>query len=107
MSPQAVQKWEQGTSQPSVNNLINIAKYFNVSVDSLLLDSNGRIIEEMREKNALFPDFSGMHTAGVAVCSEYHTTVGILGIDLHPLPGGEVVTACETPTGADLQEVNP
>ena len=41
------------------------------------------------------------------VLADYHTTVGILGIDLHPLPGGEVVTTGKTPAGTDLQEVDP
>ena len=61
VSPQAVQKWEQGSSNPSIANLITIAKHFNVSVDSLLLDRSSRVLEEMRKAKAFFPDFAGMH----------------------------------------------
>ena len=61
VSPQAVQKWEQGTSHPSIPNLIAIGKHFNVSIDSLLLESSGRIVEEMRAAKKVFPDFEGIH----------------------------------------------
>lgn len=61
VSPQAVQKWEQGASHPSIPNLIAIGKHFNVSIDSLLLESSGRIVEEMRAAKKVFPDFEGIH----------------------------------------------
>ena len=48
----------------------------------------------------------GDTAARVAVLAEDDTTVGILCIYLHPLPGCEVVTTGETPAGTNLQEVD-
>lgn len=61
ISHQAVQKWENDITQPTLSNIIAIAKHFNVSVDALLLNSDGRIIEEMRSAKDIFPSFDGMH----------------------------------------------
>lgn len=36
ISRQAVSRWEQGTSEPSAENLVNIGKVFDVSVDALV-----------------------------------------------------------------------
>ena len=67
----------------------------------------------------LVPVYVGIHgrvvlvdgdtVAGVvaSTCAEHDTAVGILGVDLHPLPGGAVVTTRQTPAGAELQEVDP
>ncbi len=43
---QAVQKWEQGTSQPGIDNLIKIARFFNMSLDSLVLGLDDRFAYE-------------------------------------------------------------
>lgn len=32
----AIAKWEAGTRDPSIDNLINLAKLFNVTIDSLV-----------------------------------------------------------------------
>lgn len=61
VSTQAVQKWESGQSYPSIPNLIAIAKRFHVPVDTLLLESDGRIIEEMQRSKEIFPDFTYIH----------------------------------------------
>ncbi len=53
VSRQAVSKWETGESMPDIDNIVKIAKYFNVTLDYLLLDSNVRTLEEnenMREQ---------------------------------------------------------
>lgn len=36
ISTKALKNWEQNLSDPSVENLINLARYFNVSVDHLI-----------------------------------------------------------------------
>ena len=36
ISRQAVSRWEQGMSEPSTENLVNIGKLFDVSVDALV-----------------------------------------------------------------------
>ena len=61
VSTQAVQKWESGLSYPTITNLIAIAKRFHVSVDTLLLESDGRSIEEMQKSKEIFPDFICIH----------------------------------------------
>lgn len=47
VSRQAVQKWEVGTSQPDLSNVILLSGVFNVSTDYLLKDSN----EEVKNNN--------------------------------------------------------
>lgn len=47
---QAISKWESGAGSPDINNLKNIAAYFNVSVDYLI---NGR--EEKNEEQEIVP----------------------------------------------------
>ena len=39
ISRQAVSKWERGTAEPSIENLISIGKLFDVSVDDLVKDN--------------------------------------------------------------------
>ena len=39
ISRQAVSKWERGTAEPSIENLISIGKLFDVSVDDLVNDN--------------------------------------------------------------------
>ena len=47
---QAVQKWESGNAQPDLDNIIKIAKLFNTSVDSIVLNDDKRISEILYEK---------------------------------------------------------
>lgn len=39
ISRQAVSRWEQGTSEPSTENLVSIGKLFDVSIDDLVNES--------------------------------------------------------------------
>ena len=61
VSRQSVQKWENGASMPEIDKIIAIAKRFNLSVDSLLLDSNARVMEELKYDKLVQPDFDKMH----------------------------------------------
>lgn len=36
-TPQAIYKWQQGTALPTIDNLIVLAKVFNVKVDDILM----------------------------------------------------------------------
>lgn len=36
VSKQSIYKWEKGICYPDINNLINIANYFNINIDSLI-----------------------------------------------------------------------
>ena len=40
VSRQAVQKWENGSSVPDIDRLIDIARFFNVSLDTLLREED-------------------------------------------------------------------
>ena len=61
VSQQAVQKWESGMSVPDVERIIKIAKYFDVSLDSLLMGNDNRIVEEMNKKDILKPEYQNIH----------------------------------------------
>ena len=50
---QAVQKWEAGNSQPSMDNVIAISQFFHVSLDELLLGSSPSM--ETPDNRAGFP----------------------------------------------------
>lgn len=61
VSRQAVQKWESGMTAPDINNIIIIAKKFGVSADALLLDSDSRIVEELKFEKEISPNYESMH----------------------------------------------
>ncbi len=61
ISRQSVQKWESGASVPKLDMLVRIGKHFGVSLDTLILDSNGRFIEEMNTNRQLRPNYEKMH----------------------------------------------
>ena len=46
VSQQSVQKWESDASVPELEKIIKIAKYFGVSLDSLVLGNDLRVVEE-------------------------------------------------------------
>lgn len=52
ISRQAVSRWEQGTSEPSTENLISIGKLFDVSVD-VLMNENIQVQAESAVKIAV------------------------------------------------------
>ncbi|MBQ9117142.1 MAG: ADP-ribosylglycohydrolase family protein, partial [Clostridia bacterium] len=58
---QAVQKWESGVSIPDIENITKIAKYFDVSIDSLVLGSDTRITEELKYNKKLQPKYANIH----------------------------------------------
>jgi len=56
VSRQAVSKWERGESSPDTDNLISLAKIYNISLDELLLNKtveNKKEIIENKEKTLL------------------------------------------------------
>lgn len=61
VSQQAVQKWEGGTTMPDVDKVIKIAKYFDVSLDALLMGNDNRIVEEMNKSEILKPQYQNIH----------------------------------------------
>ncbi len=61
VTKQAVQKWELGKSQPETSKLVKLAKFFNISIDSLLLGSDIRTFEEMPDYKNVEPDYVARH----------------------------------------------
>lgn len=62
VSRQSVQKWESDASLPDLDKLIKIAKYFDISLDALVLDSDTRITEELEFNKELKPKYANIHT---------------------------------------------
>lgn len=60
VSAQAVQKWETGATAPDIKNLVKLAKFFHVSIDALLLDSDVRIAEVMNTNKEITPNYVTM-----------------------------------------------
>lgn len=61
VSQQAVQKWESGAAVPDLDKIIMIAKYFDVSLDSLIMGKSNRAVEEMNKAQLLKPQYQNMH----------------------------------------------
>ncbi len=60
VSQQAVQKWESGATVPDLEKIVRIAKYFDISVDTLVLGSDNRTAETMRYSKILKPRYSSI-----------------------------------------------
>lgn len=61
ISRQSVQKWENGNSAPELEKIIRIAKHFDISMDSLILGNDNRIVEEMKYNKEIKPQYSNIH----------------------------------------------
>ena len=61
VSRQAVQKWESGATVPDIEKLIKISKYFGISLDALVFESDRRASEELTFERKLSPQYSTMH----------------------------------------------
>lgn len=61
VSRQSVQKWESEASVPELEKLIKISRHFDVSLDSLVFDSDTRITEELVFNKTLKPKYANLH----------------------------------------------
>ncbi|MBQ7770801.1 MAG: ADP-ribosylglycohydrolase family protein [Clostridia bacterium] len=61
VSQQSVQKWESGISTPDLEKIISISKYFDVSLDALILGNDNRVVEEMGKNRPLKPQYQNIH----------------------------------------------
>lgn len=61
VSQQSVQKWENGDSIPSLDKIVKISKYFDVSLDALILGNDNRIVEEMKGTYKIKPQYTNIH----------------------------------------------
>lgn len=58
---QAVQKWEKNQSVPELEKLVKISKYFDVSLDSLVFESDTRVTEELNFNKIIKPKYADLH----------------------------------------------
>ena len=56
-----MQKWESGAAVPEVLNLIRIAKYFDASLDEMLLGRDKRLSEIINYDKVIKPSYEKMH----------------------------------------------
>ena len=61
VSQQSVQKWESEMSTPDLEKLILISKYFDISLDALILGNDNRIVEEMGKTRSIKPNYQNIH----------------------------------------------
>ena len=61
VSQQAVQKWESGSAVPDIEKIVKIAKYFDVSLDSLVMGNDNRLVEDMNKSEILKPQYKNLH----------------------------------------------
>ena len=61
VSQQSVQKWESGQSTPDLEKLVAISKYFDVSLDALILGNDNRVVEEMSKTKTVKPQYQNIH----------------------------------------------
>lgn len=61
VSQQSVQKWESGQSTPDLDKIILISKYFDISLDSLILGRGNRVVEEMNKTSEIKPQYQNVH----------------------------------------------
>ena len=62
VSRQSVQKWESGESVPELSRVVKIAKYFDISLDTLILESDARVTEELKFSREIKPKYENLHT---------------------------------------------
>ena len=81
---QSVQKWENSFSVPELEKLIKISKYFDVSLDALVLRSDARVTEELNYNKTLKPKYANMHeweSYSAGLLTEYRQSIEE-GLDL-------------------------
>ena len=60
VSQQSVQKWESGVSTPDLDKLVLISKYFGISLDSLILGHDNRVVEEISTLQGIKPQYQNL-----------------------------------------------
>lgn len=60
VSRQSVQKWESGASTPELQKLIEMSKYFGISLDYLILSVDERTSEELKYNKIMKPEYSSI-----------------------------------------------
>jgi len=61
VSQQSVQKWERETATPDLDKIITISKYFDISLDALILGNDNRVVDEMKKSKIIKPHYKNIH----------------------------------------------
>ena len=61
VSQQSIQKWESGVATPDLNKIVAISRYFDVSLDALILGNDNRVVEEMNRTSVIKPQYQNLH----------------------------------------------
>lgn len=61
VSQQGVQKWESGLAVPDLDKIVKISKWFDVSLDAIILGNDNRVVEEMTGKHNIKPQYQNIH----------------------------------------------
>ena len=61
ISQQSVQKWESDASTPDLDKIIMISKYFDISLDALILGNDNRVVDEMKKTKVIKPHYKNIH----------------------------------------------
>ncbi len=61
VSQQSVQKWERDIATPDLDKIIMISKYFDISLDALILGNDNRVVDEMKKTKIIKPHYKNIH----------------------------------------------
>lgn len=61
MSKQVVQKWENGTTVPELKKIVEISKFFGVSLDNMIFGHDNQTTEEMKYNKKITPQYSNIN----------------------------------------------
>ena len=61
VSQQSVQKWERDLATPDLDKIITISKYFDISLDALILGNDNRTVDEMKKTKVIKPHYKNIH----------------------------------------------
>ncbi len=61
VSQQCVQKWESGAAVPDLEKIVKISKWFDISLDAILLGNDNRIVEETKGRGHVKPQYQNIH----------------------------------------------
>ena len=61
VSRQAVQKWENGSSVPELSKILEISNKFDISLDTLIVNRDNRVVEEMTYNKMVKPQYANIH----------------------------------------------
>ena len=61
VSRQSVQKWETGVAMPELSKIIEISKYFNISIDELVLNNGRSSFQQSKSGIKIEPKYSNVH----------------------------------------------